>query len=282
MCILYEEDDRKMDRKRETVLITGASSGIGYELAKVFAKKQYDLVLVARRKEKLEELKLDIIKHKLKEASSINITLIEKDLSLKEAPRQIFDTLCEKNIDIDILVNNAGIGMCGLFHEIDSIKDDEMIDLNIRAVTSLTKLFAKEMIKRKSGKILNVASTGSYQPGPLIAVYYGTKAYVLSFSEAIREELKPYGVSVTALCPGATKTEFASLAGKGDPTLSMTAERVANIAYKGLMKGKRVIVPGLANKMALLVTRSIPRNFAAKMVRMWQEEAMNSKEEKQY
>lgn len=263
-----------MDRKRETVLITGASSGIGYELAKIFAKNQYDLVLVARRKEKLEELKEEIIKHNLKETSSINITLIENDLSLKEGPRQLFDTLCKKNIHIDILVNNAGIGMCGLFHEIESIKDDEMIDLNIRTVTSLTKLFAKKMIKRNSGKILNVASTGSYQPGPLIAVYYGTKAYVLSFSEALREELRPYGVSVTALCPGATKTEFASRAGKGDPIFSMTAERVANIAYKGLMKEKGVIVPGFANKMALFLTRSIPRSFAAKVVRKWQEEAM--------
>ena len=267
-----------MDKRRKTVLITGASSGIGYELAKVFAKNHYNLVLVARRQEKLEKLKEEIIECQPMKACSIDITLIEKDLSLKEAPRELFDTLYKKDIVIDILVNNAGIGVCGLFHEIDSTKDDEMIDINIWAVTSLTKLFALEMVKRKSGKILNVASTGSYQPGPLIAVYYATKAYVLSFSEALREELEPYGVCVTALCPGATKTEFASLAGKGDPKLSMTAESVASLAYRGLMKGKRVIVPGFRNKIALFLTRSIPRNIAAKMVRKWQEKAMQQTE----
>ncbi len=282
LCISHKmnikRNDRQMDKRRKTVLITGASSGIGYELAKVFAKNHYNLVLVARRQEKLEKLKEEIIECQPMKACSIDITLIEKDLSLKEAPRELFDTLYKKDIVIDILVNNAGIGVCGLFHEIDSTKDDEMIDINIWAVTSLTKLFALEMVKRKSGKILNVASTGSYQPGPLIAVYYATKAYVLSFSEALREELEPYGVCVTVLCPGATKTEFANLAGKGDPKLSMTAESVACLAYRGLMKGTRVIVPGFRNKIALFLTRSIPRNIAAKMVRKWQEKAMQQTE----
>lgn len=269
-----------MEKKGKTVLITGASSGIGYELAKVFAENQYDLVLVARRKEKLQQLKSEIMKQDISKSGQVNITLIEKDLSLKEAPRELFDTLHEQNIEIDILVNNAGIGMCGLFHEINGNKDDEMIDLNIRAVTKLTKLAALDMIKRRRGKILNVASTGSYQPGPLIAVYYATEAYVLSFSEALREELKPYGITVSALCPGATKTEFASRAGKGDPKLSMAAEQVAKSAYKGLMKGKRVIVPGFGNKMALLVTRNIPRNLSAKLVRKWQKKAMDQRTEK--
>lgn len=235
---------------RKTALITGASSGIGYELSKVFAEHNYDIILVARNSIKLQELAI-----KLTKEFNISVHTIVKDLSLATSPQEIFDEIKKLPVSIDVLVNNAGVGKVGLFHELDTDSDLEMIGLNINALTELTKLFSQDMVKRKEGKILNIASTGSYHPGPFTAVYYATKAYVLSFSEAISKELKPFNITVTAVCPGATKTNFAKNAGKSDTKGAMCPEKVAKIAFKALEHNKRVIVPGLLNKLFVKLPR---------------------------
>lgn len=253
-------------KSNKAVLITGASSGIGCELAKLFAKDGYNLVLIARDEKKLKE-----IKNYLKVNFNIEVTLIKKDLAKLEAAKEIFDEIQESGIEIDILINNAGAGYCGLFHEINIEKDIQMLQLNINSLTYLTKLFSREMVKKKKGKILNVASTGAYQPGPYIAVYYASKAYVLSFSEAIENELKDYGITVSVLCPGATKTEFSKNAGKKDIKNSMSAEAVASIAYREFKRGKRLIVPGNKNKLAILFSKIASGRISAKVVRKIQE-----------
>lgn len=247
--------------ENDTVLITGASGGIGYELAKIFAENNYNIVLVARSVHKLKELS-----QKLKNEYGIEVYIIVQDLSEAGAAQKIYDDVKEMPLKIDILVNNAGAGYVGLFHEKPLDMDLRMIQLNITTLTELTKLFAREMVKRKKGKILNVASTGSFEPGPFTAVYYATKAYVLSFSEAIYRELKPYNITVTALCPGATKTNFAENAGKRDSKISMAPNKVAKAAYKALMENKRIAVPGIMNKIFIM----LPRNFTGKMVGKYQ------------
>jgi short-subunit dehydrogenase len=235
-----------------TVLITGASSGIGYELARLFAFHKHNLILVARNTEKLMELAENLsIEH------NINVTVIGKDLCQAGAVQDVFNTVKSMQLQVDILVNNAGSGQVGLFHEIEMDKDLEILQININVLTEMTKLFSREMIKRKKGRILNVASTGAFSPGPFIAVYYAAKAYVLSFSEALYRELKPYNVSVTTLCPGATKTNFAKLAGKRDMPGAMEAKEVAEVAYKAVMKGKRIVVPGLANKILVRLPKNL-------------------------
>lgn len=238
--------------KRKTVLITGASSGIGYELTKVFADHNYNLVLVARNFKKLQELSTELINE-----FDISVHIITKDLSMPNSPRQVFDEIKKLSISIDVLVNNAGLGKVGLFHELDNNDDLEMIGLNITSLTELTKLFSREMVKRKEGKILNIASTGSYHPGPFTAVYYATKAYVLSFSEAISKELEPFNITVTTVCPGATKTNFAKTAGKRDTKGAMSPNKVAKIAFKALENNNRVVVPGLLNKFFVKLPRSL-------------------------
>lgn len=237
---------------REIVLITGASSGIGFELAKEFAFHKYDLILVSRNIEKLNELA-----DKLKKNNDIKVEIIQQDLSKKGAAKIIFDTVSEMKLQVDVLVNNAGAGSVGLFHELDIEKDLEVLQLNINSLTELTKLFSREMVKRRSGKILNVASTGAYSPGPFTAVYYATKSYVLSLSEALYMELKPYNVSVTTLCPGATKTNFAKNAGKKDMPGAMEASKVGKVAFKGLIKNKKLVVPGIQNKILIRLPKSI-------------------------
>lgn len=240
----------------ETVLITGASSGIGYELAKTFAFHRHNLILVSRNTEKLTELA-----EKLTSEYNIRVEIIGQDLSKPGAAKAVFDIVDKMKLRVDILVNNAGVGAVGFFHEMEMDKDVEMVQLNIISLTEMTKLFSREMIKRKKGKILNVASTGAFAPGPFIAVYYATKAYVLSFSEALYTELKPFNISVTALCPGATKTSFAKVAGKKDAQGAMEAEAVAKIAYNAVMNNKRVVVPGLAN----IILTKLPKNMVSKM-----------------
>src|SRR4051812_3624413 len=193
--------------KRQTALVTGGSGGIGLELAKVLARNDFDLVLVARKRDTLEaaagqlEGKFDIKAH-----------VFAADLRIPEAPQTIFDFLLNENIAVDALVNNAGFGLGGEFAETELQSELDMIQVNISALTHLTKLFVPTMIKRRSGRVLNVSSTAAFQPGPLMAVYYATKAYVLSFSEALAEELRNTGVTVTALCPGPTDTDFAEVA----------------------------------------------------------------------
>lgn len=236
------------------VLITGASSGLGLELTKLFAKDGYDLILVARNVVKLEQVKTE-----LELAYKIDIIVLDKDLSLKNSCIEIYDELKNRNIAVDILVNNAGLGSFGLFHETELSKLLEITAVNIDALTILTRLFCKDMAKRKNGKILNIASIGAFQGSAFIAAYYASKAYVLSLSEAIANELKDYGVSVTVFCPGPIKTNFHKAAGKGMSNTAIRAEKAASLAYSALRGGKTVVIPGAGLKMMIFGARFLPR-----------------------
>lgn len=249
---------------RRTALITGASKGIGRELAIIFARQGYDLVLVARSKALLEELG-----KRLSKKYKIEVTTIEKDLTCKEAPEEIFQELEGRRIDI--LVNNAGFGDYKEFAHSEWEKQYLMIQLNITALMHMTKLFLPNMIKQGYGKVLNLASTAAFLPGPNMSVYYASKAAVLSFSQAISKELKGCNVTVTALCPGPTSTNFERTAGlinsKLFHSLKVTdAKKVALYGYKALMKGKPVAVEGLFNKMLILSTKLAPRGVVLAMI----------------
>ncbi|MFB6306944.1 MAG: SDR family NAD(P)-dependent oxidoreductase [Flavobacteriales bacterium] len=252
-------------------LITGASSGIGYQLAELCAADKHDLILVARRIKELDELK-----EKLEKKYAIQIKTISKDLSLPSSPSEIHEILLEEGIVPEILINNAGFGDFSDFKNTDPTTNDNMIRVNVLALTQLTRFFIEDMIKNKKGGILNVASTASFQPGPLMSVYYASKSYVLSFSEALAEELKNTGISVTALCPGPTETEFQETAGMEKSKLFkrlsvMSPAKVAQIGYKGLKKGKRVVIPGSMNKMLTTSIRFTPRSIVSKIVKRMQE-----------
>lgn len=246
----------------KTVLITGASFGIGYELAKIFAKEKYNLILVARNLEKLNQIKDEL------QNPDIQIFTIQKDLSQPNSPKELFDEINKKGLEIDILINNAGFGLLGSFAELDLQAQLDMIQLNITSLVHLTYLVLPQMIAKNSGKIMNVASTAAFQPGPNMAVYYATKAFVLSFSEALYAELKSKGITVTALCPGPTRTEFQKRARMENINLErsklipyMSAEKVARIGFDGLMKGKRVVIPGLLNKTGTKLVKIFPKSF---------------------
>jgi len=248
------------------VLITGASSGIGYEFARICAREKYNLVLVARREDKLKNIKQEIERD-----FGVQVKLSIKDLAQPEAAHEICTQLTHENITIDILINSAGFGNYGLFTNTDLDEELSMVQVNISAVTTLTKLFAKDMVKRGSGKILNVASTAAFQPGPLMAVYYATKAYVLSFTEALANELSGTGVTITALCPGPTASEFQTVAKINDSKLFTsnipTSGAVAEYGYQALMKGKTIAVYGTKNKIGAFLVRFAPRRFVTNMVR---------------
>jgi uncharacterized protein len=251
-------------------LITGASSGIGLELAKIFAKNGHNLVLVARSENVLNELK-----KKFEEEHNIKVKIIVQDLKYYNAPTAIYDAVNLANINVNILINNAGFGTYGKFSETDVETELEMIQVNVTALTHLTKMFLPDMLKNNSGRIMNVASTAAFQPGPLMAVYFATKAYVLSFSEALAEELHDTNIKVTALCPGPTNTNFQKSAkiDNGDVFTSKipTGKEVAEYAYEALVKGKRVAIHGAKNRMLVTATRFAPRKTVAKMVRKMQE-----------
>src|SRR6266540_3042502 len=256
---------------RPLALITGASSGIGLELARVFARNQFDLLLVARRRDTLEG-----VAGKLEGRFGISANVYAADLSISEAPQQIFDFTQNEGIAVEVLVNNAGFGVGGAFSETDLNRELDEIQVNITALTHLTKLFLPQMIKRRSGRILQVASTAGFQPGPLMSVYYATKAYVVSFSQALSEELRHSGVSVTALCPGSTHSEFAKAAGLTQIRLFQMggiakASDVAEYGYDALMKRKRLAIPGLKNKFTTQVNRIMPRIVITKAARLLQE-----------
>jgi uncharacterized protein len=259
------------EKYKQTALITGAANGIGYELAYIFGQNGYNLVLVDRIDEKLQEIAL-----KFQEKFGILVKPIVKDLSISTSPNEIFLELQQENIKVDVLVNNAGFGTYGLFNE-TNLKDElEMLQVNLVCLTHLTKLFLKDMVKQGAGKILNVSSAAAFQPGPLMAVYFATKAYVLSFSEALANELEGTGVTVTVLCPGTTHSAFHERTGMADSKLMqgkriMDAETVANIGYQALMKGKTIVIPGLINKILAKIIRFIPRNLVTKIVRSMQE-----------
>ena len=251
-------------------LVTGASSGIGLELARRFAQEHYDLVLVARNRARLME-----IGGEFQKAYGVNVRISPKDLSHTKASRELFEELTEAGVKIHTLVNNAGFGGHGEFATTSLQHELEMMQLNMVALTELTKLFLPQIISAQGG-ILNVASTAAFQPGPLMAVYFATKAYVLSFTEAIAEELAPRNVKVSALCPGPVPSGFqdrASMQGVNmmkSPAL-MDAATVANIGYEGLQAGKRVVVAGKLNKIGVQMLRVSPRNVVAKMVKRMQE-----------
>lgn len=245
----------------KTVLITGASTGIGRALAEQFAQNGFALLLTARNPNTLAQAA-----ERLTAAYGVEVHAFPMDLSRAGAAEALYRRITAEGHCVDILVNNAGAGACGLFHELPLQGDADMAELNMMALTVLTKLFARDMIARGGGKILNVASTGAYQPGPYIAVYYATKAYVLSLSQALTDELAPFGISVSALCPGATKTEFSRRAGKLDMRGAMTPDYVASCAYRGLMRGKRVIIPSLAMKLGVAASKILPGRVSAYIV----------------
>jgi short-subunit dehydrogenase len=255
-----------------TALITGASSGIGLELARLFARDGYDLVLVARRREKLEALGADLGQH-----HGIRFRAIAADLADPTAPAELMRQLAAASVSVDVLVNNAGFGELGAFVKTDLDTAGRMIEVNVTALTALTRLFLPGMLTRRRGRILNVASTAGFAPGPLMAVYYATKAYVISLSEALGEELRGTGVSVTVLCPGPTLTEFQEVAHMQStrlfrlPGVVMSAESVARAGYAGLMHGKRMVVPGFLNRLLPFVIRLSPRGVVVRVARLFQE-----------
>jgi short-subunit dehydrogenase len=243
----------------KVALITGASAGLGVEFARQLSAKGYRLVLAARRKDRLETLAKELGK-----ARAVAI-----DLSKAGAVAKLIADVHAHGEQIDLLVNNAGFGLIGKFAKLDAARLREMIDLNVGTLTDLCRAVAPAMIDRKSGAILNVASTAAFQPGPKMAVYFATKAFVLSLSEALHEELKPHGVRVSCLCPGPTRTEFGEVAGFGGNGLfdrvAMEADKVVKAGLDGLGRNRAVVVPGIVNKIGATSTRFAPRSLIRKI-----------------
>lgn len=256
----------------KTALITGASGGIGYELAKLFAHDHYNLVLVARGASKLSQLADEMHRQ-----FGINALPLAADLGAPGAATRLFDQMQRDGHTIDILVNNAAYGLYGAFAEMPVEEIADQIQLNIAELTALTRLFLPGMVARRQGKILNVASTAGFQPGPLMAVYYASKAYVISFSEAIANELKGSGVTVTCLCPGPTDTGFQGRAGVENSRLfqqfgPMSAKAVARDGYRATMKGKTLVISGFKNWLLAETVRIAPRKLATAISRWVAEE----------
>ena len=246
----------------KTALITGASSGLGAEFAKIYGQWGYNLVLVARRTNEMLRLK-DHIELKY----GVEVLVITMDLTAGDAPQRLFAETQRRNIHVDVLVNNAGFGALGKFMETDLAKQQNMVQLNVSALMSLTHHYLAPMVEKGHGKILNVASIAGFAPGPGMAVYYATKAFVLNFSDALSTELKGTGVTVTALCPGPVNTGFANVAGfKNNIMFSGKADgkaaKVCRYGVKMLEKGKAVAVPGMVCRAGAFATRFVPREFA--------------------
>ena len=252
--------------KNETVLITGASSGIGLELAKCFAADGCRLVLVAR-----SQAAMNALAEEMRRKNNIETIVLPADLSLANAPRQVFEKLAAQKITVDVLVNNAGFGLHGGFAELPLERQMEIIKVNIMALVELTGLFLPGMIQRKTGGILNVGSVAGFVPGPYMAIYYATKAFVQSFSEALAEEVSGTGVTVNILCPGPTTTNFGNVA-RGDKTRfvqskAMSAEAVAQYGYFAFRNKKVIAIPGLKNQTLVFATRVMPRGAARKLIK---------------
>lgn len=249
----------------ETVLITGASSGIGLELARLFAADRSNLVLVARRQEKLQQLA-----DELKAAHGVEVRVVPADLADPAAPQAIFDQLQSAGVLVDVVVNNAGFGARGRIADLPIQRQVDMVQVNVTALVHLTRLFLPGMTSRGRGGVLNLASTAAFQPGPYMAVYYATKAFVLSFTEALAEELAGTPVRVTCLAPGPTQTEFPEAADLGQTRLFLfgvdDARRVAAAGYRGFRRGRRIVVPGLRNKLLAFSVRLTPRWLVRKIV----------------
>lgn len=251
----------------QTALITGASSGIGRELARIHAERGGDLVVVARSVDKLNALASEL---------DVSVTVIGADLAEESAPQEIYDAVKEAGIEVDLLINNAGFGGRGKFHERDWQLDRDMIQVNVVALTALTRLFLPDFVARNQGRILNVSSTASLMAGPLQAVYYATKAYVTSFSNAIAEELHETDVTVTALLPGATDTGFAETSGMDETSLfenTFGAREVAQAGYDGMMAGKLDVLAGvtLGQRMLMKSIPITPKSVLLKQIRKMQE-----------
>jgi short-subunit dehydrogenase len=249
-----------------TALITGASYGIGLELARVFAREGYALVLVARSQKRLEEIAAEL--------KPTPVQTVATDLTLADAPQELY----RQAPKVDVLVNNAGFGVYGKFAETSLPEELNLMQLNMSVPVILTKLYLAGMLAQRSGRIMNVASTAAFQPGPLMALYYASKAFLLSFSEAINNELAGTGVTVTALCPGPTATEFQERAKIENVLLAkkgrmMDARAVAEAGYRGMLAGKAVVIPGAINKLLVQTVRVSPRSMVTKIVRKLQEES---------
>jgi len=244
-----------------TALITGASSGLGAEYAKLFAADKHDLVLVARRRDRLEALASE-----LRAAHSVRVLVAAADLATSDGPRRVVEDAFAAGLQIDFLVNNAGFGASGAFADLDVARELEMIQLNITSLVTLTRAFLPAMIGRRSGRILNIGSTAGFPPGPFMAVYYASKAFVNSFTEALWYELRGTGVSATVSCPGATATEFAGVAGNSRSLLfrlgAADPKQVAAEGYKAMKKGKPMVIHGLKNKLTVQSLRVSPRAVA--------------------
>ncbi|HEY1786681.1 MAG TPA: SDR family oxidoreductase [Verrucomicrobiae bacterium] len=254
--------------KNETVLITGASSGIGLELAKCFAADGCRLILAARNRPALEELAAS-----LKQKFKIQTIVLPVDLSLADAPKQVFDCLANQKISLDVLINNAGFGLHGRFANMPLHRQIEIVKVNITALTELTGLFLPEMIQKRGGGILNVGSVAGFVAGPNMAIYYATKAFVQSFSEALAEELAGIGVTVTVLCPGPTESNFSAVA-RGDKvrvtqSAKMSAETVARFGHFAFRNKKAVAIPGFRNRALVFLTRLLPRRTVRRAVKSY-------------
>ena len=241
----------------ETALITGASSGLGCELAKLFAADKSNLVLVVRRQDKMEQLAAE-----LRRDYGVSVRVLAKDLADPRSPQAIFDALAAESVTVDVVVNNAGFGAAGSVTSLSLERQLEMIQVNVAALTHLTRLFLPGMVQRRAGGIFNIGSTAGFQPGPYMAVYYATKAYVLFFSEALAEELVGSGVRVACLAPGPTATEFAAAANAENKLLfrlgAVDARSVAQAGYRGFRRGKVLVIPGLRNNIGAFAVRFAP------------------------
>lgn len=250
---------RRTTRGNPVALVTGASAGLGTEFARQLSKRGHRLVLAARRKERLDELAKELG----------NARAVAIDLSTGDASAKLMADLAAHGETVDLLVNNAGFGLIGQFAELDAGRERQMIDLNVGTLADLCRAVAPQMIERQSGGILNVASTAAFQPGPKMAVYYATKAFVLSLTEALHEELKPHGIKMSCLCPGPTRTEFGDVAGFGGNRLfdrvAMNAAEVVETGLRGLESNHAVVVPGWMNKVAAASTRFAPRTVVRKI-----------------
>lgn len=251
---------------RKTALITGASSGIGLELARLFAEDHYDLVLIARDKAKLKAAA-----QTLQQEYSVSVVSLAFDLSQANSASAIFEEMQIRQIEISALVNNAGFGDYGFFADCELEKQQQMIAVNITALTQLTRLFLPSMLARKNGQILNLASTAAFFPGPLMSVYFASKAYVLSFSQALSNELQNSGVTCSCLCPGPTQTNFQNRAAMRESKImqgaTMDAKTVARIGYEGLTKGRNLIVAGNWNRILIQAQRIFSQKQLAKIIR---------------
>lgn len=245
-------------------LITGASMGIGYELAKLFAKDKRNLILISRNILKLQDVKNELSKF------NIDIKILALDLKNSEDIQDLFNYIEANKLNINILINNAGIGTFGDFNNIEWKSEEALIDINIKALTKLTKYFLPKVVKEKEGGILNVASTAAFCSGPRMATYYASKAYVLNLTEAIYEEYKAAGIKISCLCPGPVKTSFQDKAGikksKSAKKYLMDAEEVAKICYKDFYKGKVIIIPGVKNKLLVMGNKLLPRSISREII----------------